>query len=131
MATRTPHLLNLATTTTSIINLQIPTIAVKLDRENFIIWRTITIVVRETFELDELSLNPTPPPTTFLVPTIEGTPATSDYSTIPQTPTTIAPNLESTTWKKRDLFMLLWLSSTLSERALFIVTHFNSSYTGR
>ncbi|KAL4563173.1 hypothetical protein LXL04_027209 [Taraxacum kok-saghyz] len=127
MATGAPHLLHLATTTASTVNFQIPSIAIKLDRENYSLWRTTIIAALETFDLDDFVLNPKPPSETIVVPATDGTPATATAPAVPATPATTAPNPEFSIWKKRDRFVLLWLQSTLSERALAIVTRCHSS----
>lgn len=49
MATGAPNLLALATTTASTLNFQIPSIPIKLDRENYALWRTTIIANLETF----------------------------------------------------------------------------------
>ncbi|KAL4587789.1 hypothetical protein LXL04_000663 [Taraxacum kok-saghyz] len=126
MAAGAPHLRNLATSST--LTLQIPPITIKLDRENYSLWRTTIIAALEAFDLDEFVLNPNPPTTTIEVPAIEGTPATATSPVVPATPASTAPNPAFVTWKKRDRFVLLWLQSTLSERALAIVTRCTSSH---
>lgn len=128
MAAGAPHLLTLATTNASTLNFQIPSIAVKLDRENYSLWRTTIIAALETFDLEEFVLNPSPPPETIVVPATEGTPATATAPAIPATPETIAPNPAYIAWKKRDRFVLLWLQSTLSEKSLALVTRCHSSH---
>ncbi|GKE79580.1 retrovirus-related pol polyprotein from transposon TNT 1-94, partial [Tanacetum coccineum] len=122
-----PNLLHFATTTNSNLNFQIPTINIKLDRSNFILWRTTIISALETFDLQEHVLNPNPPPTTIDVPAVEAVPATDTTPAVAAVPATTAVNPDYTTWKKRDRFVLLWLKSTLSDHALAMVALATSS----
>lgn len=93
---------------------QIPSINIKLTHENFCLWRSTIISALETFDLESFVLAPNPPAETRPV-----APAT--------VPPTTEPNPDYVLWKKRDRFVLLWLKSTLSERALAIVARATSS----
>lgn len=103
------------TNSNSLLNFQIPSIRVKLDRDNYVLWKTDIVSTLETFDLESHIINPKPPPETQVVPAIE------------TTPTSTEPNPEFTTWKKRDRYVLLWLKSRLSERSLALVSRSTTS----
>ncbi|KAL4563316.1 hypothetical protein LXL04_027356 [Taraxacum kok-saghyz] len=111
MAANNQHILGLATGS----SFQIPLINIKLETSNFCLWRTTIISALETFELESFILNPQPPPETITTEREDAAP-------------TVAPNLEYQLWKKRDRYVLLWLKSTLAERALAIVARCTSSH---
>ncbi|CAH9134290.1 unnamed protein product [Cuscuta epithymum] len=115
MAASSSSILALAHTTTSNLNLQIPSIHIKLDRENYSLWRSTVISALETFDLEDFILNPSPPSATHVV--------TDDVGL-----STTASNPDFALWKKRDRFVLLWIKSTLSERALSLVVRATSSH---
>lgn len=77
--------------------------------------------------MEEFVLHPNPPPATIQVPPVSASPATADALAVTATPATTAPNPDYATWKKRDRFVLLWLKSTLYDRALALVTLSTSS----
>ncbi|CAN1153111.1 Retrovirus-related Pol polyprotein from transposon RE1 [Linum perenne] len=101
-------LLAKASSSSSSLNLQIPPIAVKLDRDNFSLWHSTILSALETFGLESFALNPDPPAETILI-TAENKKATTE------------PNPAYQEWKQNDRFVLLWLRSTMSERALSLV----------
>ena len=115
MANTNASLLTLANNSSSNLTLQLPPITIKLDRENFSLWRSTIISALETFKLESFILAPSPPTETRI-------------STTPDGVTTNEPNLDFLIWKKRDRFVLLWIKSTLSERALSLVVRATSSY---
>lgn len=86
------NLLILGHTTGS--SFQIPSINIKLDHENYYIWRTTKFFALETFGLESFVLSPNP----------------AD-ATQPVAPPTTEPNPNYVLWKKRDQFDLLWLKS--------------------
>lgn len=129
MASGRPNLLNLATTTTTNLNFQIPTIMIKLDRANYSLSRTTIVLALETFELEDFVLNPQPPPKIITIPTIEAVPDTVASPVVAAVPATTTPNPEYATWKRRDQFVLLWLKSTLSKTTLALVARSTSSFT--
>ncbi|CAH9104736.1 unnamed protein product, partial [Cuscuta epithymum] len=114
MANHNQSILALANTTTSNFNFQIPPIHLKLERENYSLWRSTIISVLETFDLESFILDPSPPSETHSVTDADGV-------------STIEPNPDFALWKKRDRFVLLWIKSTLSERALSLVVRATSS----
>ncbi|KAL5149582.1 hypothetical protein HKD37_13G036379 [Glycine soja] len=59
----------LANTTNSNLNLQIPSINIKLERDNYSLWRSTIISALETFELESFILNPAPPMQTHIINT--------------------------------------------------------------
>ncbi|KAL4588192.1 hypothetical protein LXL04_001074 [Taraxacum kok-saghyz] len=103
MAANNQHILGLATSS----SFQIPSINIKLETSNFCLWRTTIISALETFDLESFILNPQPPPETITTEREDAAPI-------------IVPNPEYQLWKKRDRYVLLWLKSTLAERALAI-----------
>lgn len=115
MANTNQSLLALANTTNQNLNLQIPSINIKLERENYSLWRSTIVSALETFDLESFILKPSPPPETKKITTAEGN-ATDE------------PNPDFAVWKKRDRFVLLWIKSTLSERALSLVVRATSSH---
>ena len=115
MATSNLSLLALANTTTSNLNLQLPSINIKLDRDNYSLWRSTIINALETFDLESFILNPSPPLETRILTTSDGI-------------TTTETNPEFILWRKRDRFVLLWLKSTLSEQPLSLVVRATSSH---
>uniref|UniRef100_A0A0R0FN86 Retrotransposon Copia-like N-terminal domain-containing protein n=1 Tax=Glycine max TaxID=3847 RepID=A0A0R0FN86_SOYBN len=109
MANTSPSLLALANTTNSNLNLQIPSTNIKLERDKYSLWRSTIISALETFELESFILNPAPLMQTHIVTISDGV-------------STNEPNPDFVLWKKCDRFVLLWIKSTLSERALSLVT---------
>nr|KAJ0190963.1 hypothetical protein LSAT_V11C800427270 [Lactuca sativa] len=109
-----PSLLGLAADS-SALNFQIPPISIKLDRNNYCLWRTTIKSALETFELDSFVLSPDPPTETI---------STTDEAGV----TTTKTNPDFTLWKKRDRFVLLWIRSTLSESSLAVVARSTSSH---
>ncbi|CAN0898512.1 Retrovirus-related Pol polyprotein from transposon RE1 [Linum grandiflorum] len=92
----------------SSLNLQIPPISIKLDRDNYSLWRSTILSTLEIFNLESHVLKPDPPVATRIIST-EGGEVTTE------------PNPAFTTWKQKDRFVLLWLRSTLTEHALALV----------
>lgn len=127
MALGSPNFLNLATTTASNLNLQIPSITVNLDRSNYPLWHTTIISALEAFDLDDYVLNPRPPSETIGVPVVAVVPTTTTSPAIVVVPATTAPNPEYTIWKKRDQFVLIWLKSTMSDNAHALIARTSSS----
>ncbi|KAG4911961.1 hypothetical protein JHK82_052550 [Glycine max] len=115
MANTSPSLLALANTTNSNLNLQIPSINIKLERDNYSLWRSTIIFALETFELESFILNPAPPMQTHIIYTFDSV-------------STTEPNPDFVLWKKHDHFVLLWIKSTLSEKALSLVVRATSSH---
>ncbi|CAN0910576.1 Retrovirus-related Pol polyprotein from transposon RE1, partial [Linum grandiflorum] len=99
----------------SSINFQIPPISIKLDRDNYSLWRATIISSLEAFNLEPHVFAPNPPSATRFVTSAAGD-ATEE------------PNPAFTTWKQRDRFILLWLRSTLSERALSVVVRATTAH---
>lgn len=120
-------LLNLAVTSTYTLNFEIPSIAIKLDRDNYVLWRTTIISDLEIFDLEDFILHPNPPPTTIDVSVVATFPTTIGAPVVIATPTTTTPNPEYAYSQKRDRFVLLWLKSSLFNRALALVTLSTSS----
>lgn len=114
MATN-PLLLGLAANSSS-INFQIPSLSVKLGRDNYPLWRTTIISALETFDLENFVLAPNPPSETISVP-----------SEAEDVPPSTAPNPEFQTWKRKDRFVLLWIKSTLNECTMAIDARASSS----
>lgn len=102
MASGILNFLNLAATTVSTLNFQIPAITIKLDRSNYLLWRTKIISALETFVLEDFILNPTPPSETKVILVIATAPTTETSLTITAFPATIAQNIEYVAWKRRD-----------------------------
>ncbi|CAN0843601.1 Retrovirus-related Pol polyprotein from transposon RE1 [Linum grandiflorum] len=111
----TLNLLTMATSSSS-TPLQLPLITIKLDRENFSLWRSTVLSVLQIFDLDPYVMAPKPPAETRLVPDAEGGESVSE------------PNPAYVTWKRSDRLVLLWLRSTLSDRALSLVVRAASSH---
>uniref|UniRef100_A0A0R0GVF3 Retrotransposon Copia-like N-terminal domain-containing protein n=1 Tax=Glycine max TaxID=3847 RepID=A0A0R0GVF3_SOYBN len=105
MANTSPSLLALANTTNSNLNLQIPSINIKLERDNYSLWRSTIISALETFELESFILNPAPPMQTHIINTSDGVSSTE-------------PNPDFVLWKKRDRF----------KKALSLVVRATSSH---
>ncbi|KAL4585655.1 hypothetical protein LXL04_010278 [Taraxacum kok-saghyz] len=110
MSHNNQHILGLATNS----SFQIPPLNIKLDSSNLCLWRTTIISALETFDLESFVLDPQPPSETITV---------ANGSAAP----TISPNPAYQLWKKRDRYVLLWLKSTLTERALAIVARSTTS----
>lgn len=128
MATNTSNLLHLATTTNaSTLNFHIPTINIKLDHNNYSLWRTTIISTLETFDLEDYVLNPKPPTETVDVAAIPATPATATSPIVVVIPATTILNPEYVAWKRRDRFVLLWRKSTLSDNPSALVARSPSS----
>lgn len=108
MASNASSLLSLATTTNgSPLNFQIPSITIKLDRNNYSLWCTTITSALETFDLQDFILNPKPPAESIEVAAIPATPATATSPTVAVVPATTAPNPDYSIWKKKDRFVLL------------------------
>ncbi|CAI9272740.1 unnamed protein product [Lactuca saligna] len=102
MASGSPKFLNLATTTATNLNFQIPAITVKLDRTNYPLWRTTIVSALEAFELEKFVFNPQPPPEILTVPTTEAILVTATSPAIVAIPAKTTPNPEYATWKRHD-----------------------------
>ncbi|CAN0845740.1 Retrovirus-related Pol polyprotein from transposon RE1 [Linum grandiflorum] len=109
-----PNLLTMAAASSS-LTFQLLPITIKLDRDNYSIWRSTVLSALEMFELDSFVLAPTPPLETRIVVVADGADATTE------------PNPAYITWKRRDRLGLLWLRSTLSDRTLSLVVRASSS----
>ncbi|CAN0879761.1 Retrovirus-related Pol polyprotein from transposon RE1 [Linum grandiflorum] len=110
------HLLTMANgSSSSALNLQIPPITIKLDRDNYNLWRATILSALELFNLESHVLSHQPPSATRFVTTAAGD-ATEE------------PNPAFTTWKQKDRFVLLWLRSTLSERSLSLVVRATTAH---
>ncbi|XP_020272045.1 uncharacterized protein LOC109847214 [Asparagus officinalis] len=92
------------TNSSSRLNFQIQSINVKLDRTDFSLWRNTVLLALQAFELEAHILTDDSSP--------QYKPQTVDVTTPP------GSNSEYITWRHCDRFVLLWLRSTLSERAL-------------
>lgn len=90
------------------LNFQIPPISIKLDCQNYSLWRTTIVSVLECFDLDSFILNPAPPPETITLTA----PALQAVDAPPVVPDPV-PNPDFVAWKKKDRFVLLWINSTL------------------
>ncbi|CAN1180953.1 Retrovirus-related Pol polyprotein from transposon RE1 [Linum perenne] len=110
------HILALAATASPAQTINIPPSTIRLDRDNFALWRTMVISTLEAFELDSHILAPTPPAETRLISGEDGT-------------MTSEPNPEFLTWKRNDRFVLLWLKSTLSDTVLASVARLATSHS--
>nr|KAJ0204360.1 hypothetical protein LSAT_V11C500243480 [Lactuca sativa] len=106
------HILGLITNS----SIQIPPLSIKLEIANYCLWRSTIISALETFDLESIVLDTKPPTETRTV-----------AAPTPTDPPTIEINLEFQQWKKRDRYVLLWLKSTLSERALATIARATSS----
>lgn len=85
---------------------------IKLDRDNYCLWKTTIISTLETFDLESFVLSPTPP-----------------LDAIPDPDTGNAnPDPAFAPWKKKDRFILMWIRSTLLERLLALVARSTTSY---
>lgn len=80
-----------STSTTPALNLQIPPIFVKLDRDNYPLRRSTVTSVLETFDLESFISDSNPPAETYLSSDSE-----DDVAPAPK------PNPEYVVWKKRD-----------------------------
>ncbi|KAL4589565.1 hypothetical protein LXL04_002473 [Taraxacum kok-saghyz] len=105
MANNYQHILGLATNS----SFQILSINIKLETSNFCLWRTTIISALETLDLESFILHPNPPPKTITITQADAQP-------------TVEANPDYLLWKKRDRYVLLWLKSTLAERALAIIS---------
>ncbi|CAN1848848.1 Retrovirus-related Pol polyprotein from transposon RE1 [Linum perenne] len=109
-------LLGLATSTgTPTLSFRPPPLTIKLDRENYSLWRSTVISALEAYELEAHVLAPHPPSETRLVSTEGGV-------------TTTEVNPAYIDWRKRDRIVLLWLKSTLTDRALALVARASTSH---
>lgn len=82
------------------------------------IWRTTIVSALECFELESFILAPSPPIATIPAPPSDDETTAAGAS---------CPNPDYITWKKKDRFVLLWLKSTLTERALASVARSTSA----
>ncbi|CAN1270978.1 Retrovirus-related Pol polyprotein from transposon RE1 [Linum perenne] len=110
-----PSLLMAATTPSSNPTFQAPPITIKLDRDNFSLWRSTVLSTLETFDLESHVLAPNPPSETRIITTTEGA-------------STTEVNPAYTDWKRSDRLVLLWLRSTLSETALSLVVRATTAH---
>ncbi|KAG5069156.1 hypothetical protein JHK85_001533 [Glycine max] len=72
MANSSSSLLPLANNNTFNLSLQLPPITIKLDRDNYSLWRSTIISALETFELESFILSPAPPNETRITTTSDG-----------------------------------------------------------
>lgn len=98
---------------------QIPSINIKLDRQNYFLWRAVVVSALEWFDLDSFILNPTPP--AEVVALVVGANGEASPNYVP------VPNPNFITWKKKDHFVLLWMKSTLTDKNLALVARSTSS----
>ncbi|CAN1774291.1 Retrovirus-related Pol polyprotein from transposon RE1 [Linum perenne] len=110
-----PSPLTMAINSSANVSFQIPPITIRLDRDNFSLWRSTVISTLEVFDFESHVLAPNPPQETKIVTAADGK-------------TTTEVNPDYTEWKKRDRYVLLWLRSTLSETALSLVVRASSSH---
>ena len=103
-----PPLLGLAANS-SPINFQIPSINIKLVRDNYPLLPTTITSTLETFDLENFVLAPNLPSKTIPVP--------SDAEDVPPS-TSLNPEFQ--TWKGKYRFVLLWIKSTLTDCTLVI-----------
>ncbi|CAN1142502.1 Retrovirus-related Pol polyprotein from transposon RE1 [Linum perenne] len=108
-------LLTMAKSSSSSLTFHIPPLTVKLDRDNFSLWRTTIVSALETFNLESFVFSPSPPQETRLIPGEDGT-------------VTTEPNPAYVDWKQKDRYVLLWLKSTMTEKALAIVARAATSH---
>ncbi|CAN1318837.1 Retrovirus-related Pol polyprotein from transposon RE1 [Linum perenne] len=109
-------LLAQAHNSSSSLSFHIPPITVKIDRDNFSLWRSTIIQALETFELETFVLSPAPPQETHFVPSDDGT-------------TTSEPNPAYVDWKRKDRYVLMWLKSTMTEKVFAIIARAATSHT--
>ncbi|KAL4559766.1 hypothetical protein LXL04_031911 [Taraxacum kok-saghyz] len=124
MAATNQQLLAAAQVASATINFQISPIIIKLDRNNYSLWRTTVISALECFDLDSFIINPSPPDETI--------PGAVNHSVLavaeaPPVAAARVPNPEFLAWKKKDRFVLLWIKSTLTDQSLATVARFTSS----
>nr|KAJ0195346.1 hypothetical protein LSAT_V11C700354490 [Lactuca sativa] len=117
MAFSGASLLAHATSTSGAIALQLPPLTIKLDRDNYCLWRSTVLSALETFDLESLILKSDSPAATYV-----SSDSDDDAATAPK------PNPDYTRWKKQDRFVLLWLKTTLSERALSSIIRATTSF---
>ncbi|CAN1793703.1 Retrovirus-related Pol polyprotein from transposon RE1 [Linum perenne] len=113
-----PNFLSFAASASSTTTqtLHLPPSSIRLDRDNFTLWRTMVISTLEAFELDSHIRADTHPAETRMISNEGGT-------------VTSEPNPEFLTWKRRDRFVLLWLKSTLSDTILASVARTTTCYS--
>ncbi|KAL4574201.1 hypothetical protein LXL04_021027 [Taraxacum kok-saghyz] len=78
------------------VNFQIPSLSIKLNQNNFSLWRSTIISALETFDLESFVLSSDPPAATISVPSAAGT----------KGPPTIEANPALVSWKKKDRYCL-------------------------
>lgn len=126
MATTNPQLLAASHIASTNLNFQIPSISIKLNRDNYSLWRTTIIFVIECFDLDSFIIHPVPPPATILLPVAENI-SDGDNGALTND-VDLIPNPEFATWRKRDRYVLPWLKFTLSDHTLATVARSSSSH---
>ncbi|KAL4558041.1 hypothetical protein LXL04_036237 [Taraxacum kok-saghyz] len=66
MTSSGPSVLAQASSTTGVVQFHLPQITIKLDRENFSLWRSTILSAVEAFDLESFILHPNPPAETYL-----------------------------------------------------------------
>ncbi|KAI4332160.1 hypothetical protein L6164_017090 [Bauhinia variegata] len=91
-----------------------PTLSIKLDRDNYLLWRTTILSALEAFDMDRyVNADITAPPQYIQV--------ASTNNESPELTQTIV-NPKYTTWKKTDRLVLLWIKSLTTNKILGNIT---------
>lgn len=84
-----------------------PNLSIKLDDDNYFVWRTTIFAALEAFEIDDFVTSDNAPPLQILPAPTTKHPNPSLISN---------PAYES--WKKKDCIVLIWIKAHLGERVL-------------
>jgi len=120
------NLSSLAKQPTASSIIQLPNLSLKLDRNNYSLWKENTLDILKAFSLDSFVLGFNSPPKTITVTPTSITTATESSTTQAQPEITSNPTYEE--WRRSDLLILVWLRQIIYDLLLGHLTRASSSY---
>ncbi|WMV12772.1 hypothetical protein MTR67_006157 [Solanum verrucosum] len=120
------NLLSLAKQPTASSIIQLPNLSLKLDRNNYSLWKENTLDILKAFSLDSFVLGYNSPPKTITVTPTSIITATESSTT--QAQPEITSNLAYEEWRCNDLLILVWLRQITFYPLLNHLTRASSSY---
>ena len=114
-------LLSLAQQPTASSIIQLPNLSLKLDRNNYSLWKENTLDILKVFSLDSFVIGSNSHPKTI-------TSSTATESSTTQAQTDISSNPAYEEWQCRDLLILVWIRQIIFDHLLCHLTRASSSY---
>ncbi|KAK6803673.1 hypothetical protein RDI58_001457 [Solanum bulbocastanum] len=120
------NMLSLAKQPTASSIIQLPNLLIKLDINNYSLWKENTLDILKAFSLDSFVLSSNSPTKTITVTPTSITTARESSTTQAQPEITSNPAYEE--WRLNDLLILVWLRQIISDPLLGHLTRSSSSY---